>query len=81
MPKSIVSIKSYKNTTLLTIDIECGVDTCASKKGKFCKFFGSRKFGQIPVCTLFPSDISTFTKLEEKEGWTQRCGACKEATK
>jgi hypothetical protein len=61
----------------LKIDIECGEKTCASEPGKFCEFFGSMKFGQVPVCRLFPSiDDNPYTILEDKDGWTQRCTRC-----
>jgi hypothetical protein len=64
----------------LKVDIECGEKTCASEAGKFCEFFGSIKFGQVPVCTLFPSGeenrYSPHTILVEKDGWTQRCTKC-----
>ena len=61
----------------LTIEIECGENTCASKPGQFCKYMGSVKFGQVPVCCLFPSEKETsWTLLEEKDGWVQRCKPC-----
>jgi hypothetical protein len=61
----------------LKVDIECGLETCASVPGKFCEFFGSIKFGQVSVCRLFPSvDDNPYTILVEKDGWTQRCRRC-----
>ncbi len=60
----------------LRVEIECGETTCASEPGKFCEFFGSRNFGSVPVCALFPAGDSTWTDLEEKDGWTQRCSQC-----
>lgn len=65
----------------VTFPIDCGDTTCASKPGKFCRFYGSRNFGQVPVCTLFPAERGWFTDLPEKDGWVQRCPACLEAEK
>ena len=62
----------------LEIIIECGEHTCASEPGKFCRFLGSMRFGTIPLCLLFPDRESSHTLLEEKDGWLQRCDACKE---
>ena len=59
------------------IDIECGMDTCAYAKDKFCRYMGTIKFGSIAICTFFPSDIATYTILDEDKGWTQRCPDCK----
>lgn len=63
----------------LVIEIDCGEDTCASAPRKFCAFLGSRKFGQHPVCRLFPGGGQSFTDLTESGGWVQRCAACKRA--
>jgi len=57
----------------LTIEVECGEKTCSSKPGQICKYM---KFGKIPVCCLFPSEQETFTQLEEKDSWIQRCKSC-----
>ena len=65
----------------LTIDINCGEKTCAKEPGKFCSFFGSKKMGTIPICTLFPSTDTVYTDLEDKDGWTLRCPACLQAEK
>lgn len=65
--------------TKLTLTVNCGKTTCASKPGRFCRFFGSRKFGQVPICTLFPDELGTNTFLQEQDGWVQRCPACLEA--
>lgn len=66
----------------IEINIECGENTCASEPGKFCEYAGSMKFGSIPVCMLFNgqdrSGGTSQTILEEKDGWVQRCPACKE---
>jgi len=69
----------------LTVLIEAGDTTCASEPGKFCKFVGSKRFGSVYVCMLFPEsnpghkDSGTDTILKEKDGWLQRCPACLEA--
>ena len=63
----------------LSLAVVCGDTTCASEPGKFCQFFGTRNFGQVPVCMLFPPDVGTSTPLFEKDGWVQRCSACLEA--
>jgi hypothetical protein len=63
----------------LALTVNCGETTCASEPGKFCHFIGARKFGQAPVCTLFPDDSGTSTFLKDKDGWVQRCPACLKA--
>jgi hypothetical protein len=69
----------------IRLEIECGETTCASRPGEFCEWFGTRKLGQIPICTLFPTPGSSkhpLTRdLEEKDGWTQRCPECLKAAK
>ena len=72
---------------LLQISIDSGDQTCASAPGKFCQFFGSIKFGQIPVCRLFPDQESngtqeSYTILEDNtnSGWTKKCQACLDAS-
>ena len=67
---------------VLKIEIECGNTTCASEPAKFCKYYGSRKFGQVYCCCLFGEDRGykrSYTELEIKGGWIQRCAACLEA--
>lgn len=66
---------------MLRIPIVCGATTCASEPGVFCRFLGSIRFGSVPVCTLFPSTLESYTFLETDtpDGWIQRCDACKEA--
>lgn len=66
---------------VLKLNIVCGDQTCASEPGKFCEFIGSNRMGTQPVCTLFPDpDVgSTHTRLMIKDGWIQRCDACKNA--
>lgn len=63
----------------LSFIIECGEKTCASSPGKFCKFFGSRRFGTIACCLLFPDKEGlSFTELDtDNDGeWTLRCEDC-----
>lgn len=63
----------------LKFDISCGEKTCAHEKGKFCRFFGSRRFGTIPCCVLFPTEDNSFTELETgDDGWVLRCNDCLE---
>ncbi len=63
--------------------INCGEKTCASEPGNFCKFFGSIKFGLVPVCMLLPSKHNSYTELFQDHsegstsyGWTLRCEEC-----
>lgn len=69
----------------LQIQIDCGETTCAREPGKFCEFFGTRRFGTTPVCMLFPQadpnphNQGASTDLKGKDGWIQRCSACMEA--
>jgi hypothetical protein len=65
----------------LEFKIECGEFTCASEHGKFCRFFGSIRYGLDAVCRLFPTKEESFTRLEVNEGshmtgWTLRCEEC-----
>lgn len=69
----------------LSIEIACGETTCASEPGKFCPFVGTAMLGSQSICCLFPSEHRSFTVLEDKDGWLQRCKDClryeKERTK
>ena len=60
----------------ITLKVDCGETTCASTPGNFCQFFGTMRFGTVPLCRLFPSIGDTFTELHEKDGWVQRCASC-----
>lgn len=62
--------------TTISIEIECGETTCASKPGEFCKFFGTMRFGTIPLCRLFPSEGDSMTELKMVDGWVRRCDDC-----
>ena len=71
----------------LTIGIECADKTCAVEPGKFCKYLGSRRFGTVFVCSLFPGEPlllaypKVYTDLHDLDGWVQRCPACLAAEK
>jgi hypothetical protein len=65
----------------LRVYIDSGFETCARAPGEFCPFMGTIKFGLVPICRLFPSRDATHTVLYEKDGWVQRCPACKQAEK
>jgi hypothetical protein len=64
--------------TKVTVEIECGITTCASEPGKFCRHLGTSNYGTIWWCLLFPGDGGSKTRLFEdrKDGWIQRCPAC-----
>lgn len=69
----------------LIVEIDCGDTTCASEPGKFCRFMGTSKFGSIFHCMLF-RDLTVWrgpdeVRLEEKDGWLQRCPQCLELEK
>lgn len=67
-----------------TITIRCGEETCAASPGAFCRFFGTRHFGQQPVC-WFPFDATKFTPADLAESSGDRLAlrsiACKETFK
>jgi hypothetical protein len=71
----------------LILNIECGEKTCAKRPGEFCKYLGTRKFGSISVCMLFPTKFpqrkqnAATTELESENGWTMRCQECLDAEK
>jgi hypothetical protein len=74
----------------IQIKIVCDETTCHSKdfytfgtdlKKIRCQFLGSKKFGSIPVCMLFPSNDDSSTELNEKDGWIQRCDECMTASR
>ena len=56
-----------------SICFQHGEETCASEKGKFCRFARPVKnsFGSKYECVLY-DDI-----LWDKFGWLQRCDQCK----
>lgn len=71
----------------INIQIESGENTCAVEPGKFCRFVGTTNFGTKHICMLFPNenpgarDQGAYTVLKEKDGWLQRCDACKLSAK
>lgn len=65
-------------TIKLEVQIECGETTCAIETGKFCGYFGSRKFGQEHVCTLFNKQLF---KTVGPDKWVARCPECLEKAK
>ena len=52
------------------LKFECGDKTCAVRKGEFCQFTRSKRFGTKFECYLFQVD------LFDKDGWLQRCSEC-----
>ena len=71
---------------VLQIETGSGDRTCFNKSTrKWCKFYGTVRFGQIPVCMLFPGgDGEPVTLLETSkpnlEGWVLRCKKCVDST-
>jgi len=62
----------------ITRTIVCSETTCASERGKFCDYVGTRRFGSERVCTAFEGEP---IRLYDHDGWLQRCDACLEAEK
>lgn len=65
------------------LNIECGETTCYHEPGEHCRFLGTKKFGSMYVCMLFPSDsprykdCGSYTVLNENaDGGIARCEAC-----
>jgi len=59
--------------------IKCGELTCVDPTNLSftCQFLGSRRFGTIPTCILYPSEKKeAYTELEEKNGFRLRCDQC-----
>ena len=67
------------NNRVLRIKIEAGETTCASEPGKFCQFVGVRGMGTQHLCLLFPSNDSSYSRLEDRDGWLQRLPECMES--
>lgn len=65
----------------ITLEIDCDDERCLPP-GSRCAYFGAVKFGQVPVCTLFPSDEGSYTELHNTKadgtGFTLRCQECKD---
>lgn len=75
---NVIEPRPHKGKVVIKLEIECGETTCASEPGKFCRFVGAMRFGTIPICLLFPDRESPHTRLEDKDGWLQRCPQCME---
>ena len=60
----------------LCFEIECGEKTCASKPGKFCRFFRSSLNGN-DKCYLF----GRVYPYPDEYGWIQRHEGCIRITK
>lgn len=60
----------------LTIVIDAGATTCASKPGKFCPWCRVTSFGTKWLCGLFDH-----APLKEKDGYLQRLPQCLAAEK
>lgn len=60
---------------VLTIEIDCGATTCASKPGKFCPWVETSNFGQRWHCGLFRRQ-----ELRDENGgqtgWLRRLPEC-----
>jgi len=56
----------------IELQIDCGKETCAFEEGKFCKYFGSKRFGTIPWCTLFNTELF----MDVESSWHLRCQQC-----
>lgn len=65
----------------ITLDIECGEATCASRPGEFCQFLRTSKFGLIYYCAIWHEVNSKGTPiaLREKHGWLLRRQECFDA--
>jgi hypothetical protein len=63
----------------ITLDLNCGEDTCASRKGSLCQFIVTRLDGSKPRCDLFNELL--FDDEDNITGWLLRCEECKEAGK
>jgi hypothetical protein len=61
----------------LTLEINCGKNTCASKPGEFCHFCSANGTGSKIFCDLFKKSL--YDETGDVRGWIQRCKECKEA--
>lgn len=52
-----------------------GSEICSVAPGEFCRFSGSKRFGQEPTCLLFHVDLEII-KEGLFRGWVQRCKSC-----
>lgn len=63
------------------IPIICGETTCGTGSGMFCEYVGTRRLGTEWICRLFPTEEDSYTQLEDKESWLQRCKMCLETAR
>jgi hypothetical protein len=61
----------------ITLDLNCGKDTCAKAFGDFCQYLTSRRGGYVPQCLLFNECL--FDSNGDVLGWLLRCEKCKKA--
>jgi hypothetical protein len=61
----------------ITLNINCGKDSCAKERGVFCQFLVSRMGGSDPRRYLF--DELLYDSDGGITGWLLRCEECKEA--
>ena len=62
-------------TVTYSVEVTCGLTTCASSPGKFCPFQGVRRFGCQPYCMLYMEDLAEHTS-GNRAGWVKRCDKC-----
>lgn len=62
----------------LTLHIECGETTCASKPGRFCQYLQTRRFGTVYFCRIFHDYDAQGHPLpaDEKDGYVMRHDEC-----
>lgn len=61
-------------TVRVSIELECGERTCASKPGEFCRFLVAKADGSWPRCVLFGQYV--FDGDGSIQGWLLRCSEC-----
>lgn len=62
----------------LSIEFECGLTTCATKPGHFCRFLSMGRWGTNPQCTAF--DLPLFSGTNLYDGLLKRCKPCQDLT-
>lgn len=62
------------------IEFTCGAETCASRKGVFCYFFGKKQYGFVPYCMLFLKNHNTGpTSFDPENDYVLRLEECVKA--
>jgi hypothetical protein len=61
----------------ISLDLNCGADTCAKERGSFCQFLASRVDGSAPMCAIFNEFL--YDGNHGISGWLLRCNKCKES--